>query len=306
MKAIFKGRRIHALQVLAISMLFVATGPASAIGVVYTNMYVFGDSLSDNGNFPAVGVPIPPPPYAPGRFSNGPVWVEYLADDLGLTVSPSASGGNNYAWGGAKTDGQPGTGFPPFDIGVQKDLFLFDQAGVADANALYVVWAGGNDVFAGDISNSADNIFNLISELSAAGATKFLVPNLIELSPLFAQLNSDVGAALDMAENTLPIDLTRLDVNQLFSDIGSDTFANGGLVYGITDLFTPCFDGTDVCADPDSFLIWDSVPHPTTRGHEIIGDFAFATLTAVPLPAGVWLFASGLGLLAGVRARQQR
>ena len=44
------------------------------------DMYVFGDSLSDNGNlFDMTGGLAPPsPPYFDGRFPNGPVWVEHL------------------------------------------------------------------------------------------------------------------------------------------------------------------------------------------------------------------------------------
>ena len=49
----------------------------------FEHLVVFGDSLSDTGNA--------------GRFSNGPVWVEYLADRLGLTLSPSQRGGSNFA-----------------------------------------------------------------------------------------------------------------------------------------------------------------------------------------------------------------
>ncbi len=62
-------------------------------------LYVFGDSLSDVGNvFRATGRQYPAsPPYFQGRFANGPVWVEYLADDLKLPRNPST----NFAFGGA-------------------------------------------------------------------------------------------------------------------------------------------------------------------------------------------------------------
>ena len=58
-------------------------------------LIVYGDSLSDNGNlFAAVG--FLPAPYASGRFSNGPVAVEYLATMFGVPLV-------NFAYGGATT-----------------------------------------------------------------------------------------------------------------------------------------------------------------------------------------------------------
>jgi phospholipase/lecithinase/hemolysin len=64
------------------------------------------------------------------------------------------------------------------------------------------------------------------------------------------------------------------------------------------------FEG--ICSNPDEFLFWDDV-HPTSRGHEIIGDFALRTLQEdnqhVPEPAtnlGISILAAfGLARLAG-------
>jgi phospholipase/lecithinase/hemolysin len=100
----------------------------------FSNMYVFGDSLSDNGNLygwtgapnPVTGVtPIPvAPPYSPGRFQNGPSYSELLWTGLqaanhlpaggdlkprGLlpwgppALDPNPPAGTNYAVGGARS-----------------------------------------------------------------------------------------------------------------------------------------------------------------------------------------------------------
>ena len=115
----------------------VAQAPSS-YALPYGGMYVFGDSLSDTGDlftfcksnaacptFP-VGFPFAPPiaPYDNGRFSNGPVWVEYLAQGLGLPApAPSNVGGANYAWGGAETGtGISAQGTP--NVGTQIGQFL--------------------------------------------------------------------------------------------------------------------------------------------------------------------------------------
>jgi phospholipase/lecithinase/hemolysin len=68
----------------------------------FTDFYVFGDSLSDTGNFHAVVGQVGGPetvglPYYDGRRSNGLVWSDHLAGDFetrGLAAE-------NYAWIGA-------------------------------------------------------------------------------------------------------------------------------------------------------------------------------------------------------------
>ena len=83
----------------------------------YDTIYVFGDSLTDIGNFLAVtssgALPdVPPQPlpphYVTGRRSNGPIWIDYLAADLGLRIRPSLTGGTDFAYaGGAETGNNP-------------------------------------------------------------------------------------------------------------------------------------------------------------------------------------------------------
>lgn len=70
----------------------------------YDKLYVFSDSLADPGNafqatksaqifdrFLGLDIPVTPPspPYFEGRFSNGLVWVEELANDLNIDLTPS-------------------------------------------------------------------------------------------------------------------------------------------------------------------------------------------------------------------------
>ncbi len=66
---------------------------------------VVGASLSDTGNSCAASpASCPPsPPYAQGKYSNGPLWVEALAAGYGADVAPSLKGGTNFAFAGART-----------------------------------------------------------------------------------------------------------------------------------------------------------------------------------------------------------
>jgi outer membrane lipase/esterase len=61
-----------------IGALFFASAAVSA--TPFSNMFVFGDSLSDNGNlFAATGGVVPfPDYYDQGRFQNGPNYADYL------------------------------------------------------------------------------------------------------------------------------------------------------------------------------------------------------------------------------------
>lgn len=81
--------------------------PMAASAVSFSEVYVFGDSLSDTGNlFLATGQTIPDPAYYDnGRFQNGPSYVEGLADNFGVSADPALFGGTgtNYAVGGARS-----------------------------------------------------------------------------------------------------------------------------------------------------------------------------------------------------------
>src|SRR5918998_3827853 len=95
-----------------------ASSPAMAEN--FPALVVFGDSLSDTGNA--------------GRFSNGPVWVERIAERIGARLRPSGEGGTNYAVGGARARGGP------TDLRAQADAFLSARRGRVDPAALYVVY----------------------------------------------------------------------------------------------------------------------------------------------------------------------
>ncbi|OMJ13366.1 Thermolabile hemolysin, partial [Smittium culicis] len=64
---------------------------ALSVSAASKRLIVFGDSLSDIGNVDRAKNVIP---WVPGRFSNGPMWNEYLAYNNNYTLI-------NYAYGGA-------------------------------------------------------------------------------------------------------------------------------------------------------------------------------------------------------------
>ncbi|MEP6608223.1 MAG: SGNH/GDSL hydrolase family protein [Burkholderiaceae bacterium] len=114
---------------------------------LFQTTVVFGASLSDTGNactLSAANCP-PSPPYAPGRYSNGSLWVEVLASRYGAAVTPSLTGGNNFAYAGARTGTVPGAGTVPGTAATvpsmlaQLDTYLTRVNFILSAQTLFVV-----------------------------------------------------------------------------------------------------------------------------------------------------------------------
>jgi len=170
----------------------------------YSNVYVFGDSLSDNGNLRALA---PEQTYG-DRFTNGPVAVEIVAGALGHTLTPSyhlmgGTTGNNFAIAGAKAvdeDGDEST--PDINLPTQVNAFLAINGGAAPSDALYIMLIGGNDIRAAreirstvvfaetaeerqairkaanqSLTNAVASEQAQLAKLIAAGATHIIVSN---------------------------------------------------------------------------------------------------------------------------------
>ena len=137
-----------------------------------TGIVSFGDSLSDVGNdYIASGgtEPSPTADYYQGRFSNGPVWVEYMAKDLGVPVpTASLAGGTDYAFGGAQT----GTGYTSTrrrkipNIGTQIAMYL-GAGNTPSPTQLFTIWGGANDFLLGGQTNPAVSVQNIGQEITA-------------------------------------------------------------------------------------------------------------------------------------------
>jgi phospholipase/lecithinase/hemolysin len=284
--------------------LLLLTTPAKAD---FTELVVFGDSLSDAGNDKVVfGVPLSP--YYNGRFSNGPVWVDQLATGLGIPVATaSLTGGTNYAYGGAET-GEGSSFIHPAipNVAPQIDAYITD-GDTPTASQLFVVMAGHNNFRGGETDPSvpvADMVAH-ITELAGLGATNFLVSTLMPLGQLPESVGGPNEAALDALTvqfNTLwlaelPTLRTTLGVTIFEFDtwgVMQDMLTNPG-AYGFTNVTDPAYVGPltgtgTVVPNPSEYLFWDDV-HPSTIAHSHI---AAAALAAVPEPSALVLAAVGL------------
>lgn len=258
-------------------LLFALSKPTWAITV--SELYIFGDSLSDtNGT-------------TQGGASNGPLWPVYLSPELGITYNPAT----NFAAGGAVTAG----------LSAQISSYQ-STASSADPNALYFVWAGGNDIIFGSPGiSAANNVINAVNTLASFGATQFLVPNMPDMGlvPITGGAGSATDAAIDFntaidAEYVGSTAVTVADVFGLHHEIISDPSA-----FGLVNTMDPCGFPCDI--DPTTpYLFYDPL-HPTTIGHSIIADRFSVTLATVPLPPAVWLFVSGLLGMVGMARRKK-
>jgi phospholipase/lecithinase/hemolysin len=149
----------------------------------FDEIVVFGDSLSDNGNLVFIEDQPEPDPelYYQGRFSNGPVWVEYLADARHLNVPLT-----DRALGGAQSDG-----FVPPGV-IQQVITYVTTNDVPSPDTLFILWIGGNDYLNGDeaFQTVVSNINDAMDRLAQFGALNLLVLNLPDLGAIPATLGS--------------------------------------------------------------------------------------------------------------------
>lgn len=354
----------------------------------YSDLFVFGDSLSDTGNVLALSQtppfsgffpgPFPSFPGAPGRFSNGPIWVEHLANGLGLAGAANPArqlyvggntfmplnplnpfdpgnptpGGNNYAWGGART-GISGSAGPTTGLLGQYVAWNGDDAvpvRAADPNALYVVVAGGNDLrdarSANPGNSAADDaartlaaqtavqeLFTVVGALAQSGARHFLLSNLPDLgkTPEAAALGN-VAASTDVTlkfnaaltstasffdvffelNTGIDLDIRMMDLYGFGEAVVDDATNNGGAVFGITNVSSPCMTPVlpGVFYAPGSSdancgnAQFSDDLHPSAVAHRLIGNLALSV--AVPEPASTLLVALAVVGLLATRRRVMR
>jgi outer membrane lipase/esterase len=264
----------RSVLVSVFALVLLITGSAALAG--YSNLFVFGDSLSDSGNN-AVLTPIRTMvpisgndfvatfPYASGRYTNAQVWAQILASSLGLSANPSLLGGTDYAFGGAETGPLTPNPFPggllnpfPPSLETQVAFFLAQHGSMIPGDALYVVEGGGNnarnalDAIGGCGGNAAcvggliqstvagfvGDIQTIDSELEAAGAKNIFVWNVPDIGKTPAVLAAGPSASL------LGTTIASVMNSALLAAIGMDPdiklFDDFGLL-------------NDVIADPGAF-----------------------------------------------------
>lgn len=297
-----------------------AASLAAPANASYSKVITFGDSLSDNGNLLAL-TGQPGAPYFNGRFSNGPVAVEVMSAQLGLSLVDFAYGGAQTGTGNVAGAMLNGTG-----VASQVAMYTGMTGGNADASALYVVWAGPNDFFAGSnmlnpstAFNASTNLLNNIQSLYNIGARDFFVPLMPNLGVTPSALAVDAAnpgfATVATGQTAIYNGLLMAGFDTLRSNLAGiqiKTFDTPSFLMSQITLMNsqgknttaPCLNAAagTLCANPDDYLFWDGV-HPTAAAHRVLGQ-AFAA--AVPEPETYALMVAGLAVVAAAARRKAR
>ncbi len=297
--------------------------PATTWAQQYSNLIIFGDSLSDTGNIAGAITPDLPAPYFLNRISNGLLAVDFFAASLGQDASPASDGGDNFAIVGGNILGDD-----LGDLSSQVDRYLDRQSDIADPQALYLIFMGGNDLrdLRGEtIAENADARINQImvtlvaqiQRLIDRGATQFLVANVADIGRIpqtLALETSDPGISartsgyvqsfnqlLDQTVEQLgSLDDLDIRIADVFGALNTILDTPGAFGFSIVDV--GCFDPNDSinpfdfefdsgCDNPlfplfqpdFSGYVFFDSIHPTTATHQLVANAIIEGFQAPPM-----------------------
>lgn len=257
--------------------------------VKYSPVVAFGDSLSDMGNVAMCTNKVTDS----GTHLDG-TWVKQLADMFGYALTPSKTGGTDYAVAGAPSGG----------VIKQTKAYLDANAGAASPTALYTFYVGGNDIVATikhgkdgvmAATNAADTVKAAIDTLAKAGAVNFVWPNLfpIKTSPVHKDL-PDTTPAVDAFDKEQALAIAALQSehpNIKIFNVDFNALATTGIKDPTTQGFTNWTEAwlkasaetpySKLSSNPDSdkFVFFDGL-HPTTHFHHILAEEVYKDLQA--------------------------
>ena len=299
---------------LVFQFLILFTHSLLTSAVTLHHLVAFGDSLSDNGNlyeYMKHQLPLSPP-YYNGRFSNGPLWIEWLTameypnEHDPLLGQPHLQ---DYAFGGAGVTSSDDED-TLFTLSREVDSYLLAHQDKADPDSLYVIWIGSNNYLAlpedlpSAVKEVNEGIHHTIVRLIQKGAKHFLIVNLPDLgitpSAYDFDLNSFLSDASTQHNHALKVSFDALkeaypDVQWHFLDVYSmlNEMLFSPNPFGFTNVKDTCYESMmpelsprailkmvaniqTPKADPhacDGYLFFDIV-HPGALAHRILAENA--------------------------------
>ncbi|EIN14243.1 hypothetical protein PUNSTDRAFT_41511 [Punctularia strigosozonata HHB-11173 SS5] len=243
----------------------------------FKNIVTFGDSFTDagvhNGSAPAPAVLVPPNPKAGGRMTNGPVWAEYLASDIGATLFP-------YAVSNSVTSKQLFPSFNGSDFQGQTQTFFSQRRGLDPSSTLYTVFFGIQDdelnnstsYAQGAVAGIAYDIETLASP--PTNAKNFLIvtaTGLGSMSPGAAEFQSNLFNTAKNMNAELGYNVAVADLNNIWMAVLGGEYGEFGYVSdGACTVNAQTTAGA--CSDPAHTFYW--IPgNPSTQTHRIMADY---------------------------------
>ena len=324
-------KKILAAAILALTPMSAQAGPVG----VFDDVWVFGDSISDPGNLasdPAFASQVEPPGvpiYPTGQFTNGDTWAVQKGVDR--------ASGRNFAYGSARaatagpipfTDvpGQPIFDVPDFAAQIASFQLARATGLPLGANPVGIVAFGGNDLLAAFRSGDAtaipaaiETLVGGVDVLLASGLEKVVVfgvpdlgqiPEILAASDPFAALRAT--AASESFNSTLQAVLRGKDNVHYFDLFGllQTAAANPG-IFGFTNVTEACVNDPRALTQPGflrdcpGYLFYDTI-HPTGAAHAQIAGAVTDLIAPIPLPAGLWLVLTAVGVLGAARHVSRR
>jgi outer membrane lipase/esterase len=275
----------------------------------YTETYFFGDSLTDAGSFSAS---LPP---GTGKFTTnpGPVWSEDLAAQLGTHAQPAVAGGTNYAQGGARVIGRPGVSdqnqLTANALPVHEQISAYlAKTPQADPEALYVIWAGANDIFRAIdstkpesaqpqayITQTAKQLVQEVLRLRAAGAHDFMIAAVpdIGITPFGRTLAPKQAQSVSLLVGIYNAAVVKgmLEAHVKFMWLDAFRLLHEAIrkpqAYGFINVTEPacgtisslvCTEADWVAANADETYLFADGVHPTTAGHHLLAERALTII----------------------------
>lgn len=279
----------------------------TALPIDIDRVVVLGDSLSDSeGRFlQRTHGFVPTPQYNwGGRFSNGPLWIEYLTHALNLPTL-------NYSMSGARIELKNTLGSLPnvswldswkvpsgFE---QLDEFVTQESNFRPSDVLFINLGPNDYLFdasAGKVEAYVLSLTRLIEKSISLGATKivtFKLPSGLKYMTFSAkdergQLVDKKTFGLMIEKHNILFAASIADLQKRYPDVrlhlystddNMDAVRSRPADFAIENLDAPCYTGfavagTDiladlgiknvVCPNPRSHVFWDTA-HPTTFMH---------------------------------------
>lgn len=151
-----------------LTFMFVIFVPHLSQAQPFSRIVFFGDSLTDNGNLYAFLLQYMPksPPYHEGRFTDGPVWSDFVNQYYALPTDNYAVGGQTAIYH------NPFEGYLPYPLSFSLNSYVLRTLGTDRSTSLFIIWEGANDYLTG-VKNTDELTTNVIASI------KYTIENLI-------------------------------------------------------------------------------------------------------------------------------
>lgn len=259
----------------------------------FNKVVCFGDSLSDAGNGAWLFTNRTWPKdtaYVGHRFTNGPVYSEYVAQTLGVPLISYATGGASISHRVSSRSGEHG--MLPVDC-IFEQIAKYSIGKTDESSTLFIVYAGANDAYfsldeGGTPAEVVVDLKTAIQALRDIGGKYFVVPTLPPLGDNYPYANALPKAAQPMYYfstelRKLYLEWAKKEKGIAIADFYSlySRLMNNPEKYGFKreHLKEGCIGHS--CAEDWREYIWFDDYHPTTYVHSLLADEALKSLDSL-------------------------